>query len=302
MFIALYRNFKEALSNFSRNGWLSVAAISILVFSLYIVGLSYVIAMTGNTLMKNMQERMNISVYFNSSINEGEIMGIKTKLQNFKEIKSVEYVSKEKALEDFKKENSNNSTVMKALEEIGSNPLLASLVVRANDPIQYEALHQMISQSDFASSISRINYDKNRKVIDKFNSFVSQVKKFGLILGSIFVFIAILITFNTIRITIYVHKQEIEVKRLVGASNTFIKLPFIFEGVIYGVIAAIVSMVLIFVTVKFAGAYIAGEEFSSQLVNFFLNNVLIMLALEVALGAFLGVVSSLIAIGKYLKV
>lgn len=302
MFIAISRTFKEALSNFFRNGWLSIAAIFILVFSLYIVGLSYVIAMTGNSVIKATQEKMNVSVYFNSSVAEGEILGIKTELEKYKEVKSVAYISSEKALEEFKKENADVPTVMKALEEIGSNPLLASLVVQANDPSQYEALSQVIASSDFKDKISRINYDKNKKIIDKLNNFIAQVKKMGIILGSIFVIISILITFNTVRITIYVHKAEIEIKRLVGASNTFIKLPFIFEGVIYGLIATLLSMALIFATVKFAGTYVAGAGFSNQLVNFYLGNFWIMLGLQAALGVILGVVSSFIAMGKYLKI
>lgn len=302
MFIAISRTFKEALSNFFRNGWLSVAAIFILIFSLYIVGLSYVIAMTGNSMIKSTQEKMNVSVYFNSSVTEGEIMGIKTELEKYKEVKSVSYVSSEKALEEFKRDNADVPTVMKALEEIGSNPLLASLVVQANDPSQYEALSQVIAGSDFKDKISRINYDKNKKIIDRLNNFIAQVKKVGIILGSIFVIISILITFNTIRITIYVHKAEIEIKRLVGASNTFIKLPFIFEGAIYGVLAAALSMALIFATAKFAGTYIAGAGFSGQLVGFYLGNFWVMLGFQAALGVILGVVSSFIAMGKYLKI
>lgn len=279
-----------------------MAAISVLIFSLYIVGLSYVIAMTGNNVIKTMQEKMNISVYFNSSVSEDEILGIKNELEKFKEVKSVEYVSKIKALEDFRRENTNVPTVMKALDEIGTNPLLASLVIRVNDPSQFEALAQMISQSNFADKISRVNYDKNKTIIDRLNNFIAQVKKIGMILGGICILIAILITFNTIRITIYVHKQEIEIKRLVGASNTFIKLPFIFEGILYGIIAVLFSMVLIFVTVKFAGAYVAGEGFSSQLVSFYLEGFWIMLGLQLALGVLLGIISSFIAIRKYLKV
>lgn len=302
MFIALYRTFKEALSNFIRNGWLSVAAISVLIFSLYIVGLSYVIATTGNNIMKTMQEKMNISCYFNSSVSEEDILAIKNELEKFKEIRSVEYVSKTKALEDFKKENANVPTVMKALDEIGTNPLLASLVIRVNDPSQFEALAQMIGQSDFADKISRINYDKNKTTINRLNNFIAQVRKIGLILGSICILIAILITFNTIRITIYVHKQEIEIKRLVGASNTFIKMPFIFEGILYGVIAVIFSMTLIFITLKFAGTYVAGEGFSNQLVNFYLNGFWVMLGSQLAMGILLGIISSFIAIRKYLKV
>lgn len=302
MFIAISRTFKEALSNFYRNGLLSIAAISILVFSLYIIGLSYVIAMTGDGLIKTMQEKINISVYFNSSVSEGEIQDIKIGLGKFKEIKSVEYVSKTQALEAFKKENANVPTVIKALDEIGSNPLLSSLVIQANDPSQYDALAQVIAESDFRDKISRINYDKNKTIIDRLNNFIAQVKKVGMILGGIFVAIAILITFNTIRITIYVHKQEIEVKRLVGASNTFIKLPFIFEGMIYGIVASLFSMALIFATAKFAGAYVAGQGFSDQLVGFYMKDFWLMLGLQAALGALLGVISSFIAIRKYLKV
>ena len=102
--------------------------------------------------------------------------------------------------------------------------------------------------------------------------------------------------------TVESEKQEIEIKRLVGASNNFIKLPFVFEGVLYGVIAVVFSMVLIFVTIKFAGAYVAGEGFSNQLIEFYLNGFWTMLGSQLGLGVFLGMISSFIAIRKYLKV
>ena len=193
---------------------------------------------------------------------------------NYSEIKKVDYVSKDDALADFKKNNADNPIILQSLEEIGDNPLLGSLVVKANNPTDYDSVANYISSAPFKDDIARINYGKNKEVIDKLNNLVTEIRRIGLSLALLFSFIAILITFNTIRITIYTHKQEIEVMRLVGASNFYIRMPFIFEGITYGIIASIISMIFLLVTVKFAAPYISKLIPSESLVVFYFTNFL----------------------------
>jgi cell division transport system permease protein len=225
MFLVIWRTFKESFINFWRNGWLSVAAVSVLLLSLYVVGVLFVVTLTANSIIKNVEDKINVSVYFKSDVSEESILKDKADLENFSEIKSVDYISKDTALANFKRDNADEPVILQSLDEIGDNPLLASLVVKANNPADYQKIADYVSNAPFNGDVSRINYAKNKDFIDRLNNVLDHVKKIGLIMVAIFGAVSILIIFNTIRITIYTHRQEIEVMRLVGASNTFIRLP-----------------------------------------------------------------------------
>jgi len=302
MFLTIARTFKEATSNFVRNGWLSIATVSILVLSLYMVSTFFVVTLVVNDILKNTQDKADISIYFKTDVSEKDILSAKSNLEGFKEVKSVSYVSRAQALIDFNDYNADKPQILKAIEVIGGNPLPASLNVRANNPMQYQLITDYANKAYFSSSIDHINFDDNKETIDRLNNIIGIIRRLGIGFGAFFATISLLITFNAIRITIYTHRQEIEIMRLVGASNFFIRLPFIFEGIIYGVAASIVTMIILLVSVKFLTPYISSAVPSSNLVGFYLNNFWLLLGGQVILGSLLGVAGSVIAMRKYLKV
>jgi cell division transport system permease protein len=303
MFLIFARTFKESIKNFWRNGLLSVAAISIIAVSLCLISIVYLTTASVNKVIADFQQKVNVTVYFKSDVSEENILKIKKDLENYSEIKSVDYVSKDKALEDFKKNNADNPTIIKSLEEIGDNPLLPSLNVKATDPNKYESVASYISSAPFKDDVFRVNYAKNKPVIEKLNDSAKETRKIGTMIALLFGLMATLITFNTIRITIYTRKQEIEVMRLVGASNTYIRLPFIFEGITYGIIASVVSMALLFVTIKFLMPMISLKTIPSPiLLSTFYSNFIIVIGLQLFIGVVIGVFSGIIAIRKYLKI
>jgi cell division transport system permease protein len=301
--LKLWRTFKEGLINFIRNGWLSFATISVLALSFYVLSLIVFLGITSKLILENVQQKINVSIYFNPEVEETEILSIKGEIEKYrKEIKSIEYVSRERALEEFMASGEANDTINKAIEEIGENPLFAFLLIKANDPSYYETITQSIRRSSFNDKINRINFDTNKKMIEKLNGIISMVEKAGILLGSIFVLISILITFNTIRITIYSHKQEFEVMSLVGASRTYIKMPFVFEGLFYGTAAAIVATILLFITMKFISPFTRGAVSDGELMNYFTAHFWQYFGLMLLFGTVLGVSSSFIAIRRYLKI
>lgn len=302
MLLVIGRTFKESISNFVRNGWLSVAAVTVLFLSLYVISLLFVVTKTADNVLKNIQEKVNVSIYFKSDVVQDDIYKYKSELSTWPQIKSIEYVSRDQALENFKKNNANEPVIIKSLEELGENPLLASLVVKANNPTEYEKLVEDLGNVSFKGEISRVNYGKNKEIIEKLNGIISEIKKIGTSMVVLFGAIAVLITFNTIRITIFTHKKEIEIMRLVGASNSFIRLPFIFEGVSYAVIGLIISTVFVFITLKFITPFISTIIPSESLVSVFTGNFLWLIGLQFLVGIFLGVISSMIAIRRYLKI
>lgn len=298
----IQRTFKEGLDNFYRNGWLTFATVSVLAISLYIISATALLGVTANIVLKNIQDKINISVYFNQDVEEQTILDIKDQLVGFKEIKSIEYISKDQALEQFKRFGDSNQSISQALEELGENPLLSALVIKANDTSQYEEIANSLNTSSFAENISRIDFQENKAAIEKLASIIKIVEQVGITLGIVFIVIGVLITFNAIRLTMYAHRQEFEIMRLVGASNTYIRMPFIFEGIFYGVASAVIVLILLFITSQFLSPLTAGSIEGGSIVSFYLHNFFIILGLLLVSGIALGTLSAFIAIRRYLKI
>jgi cell division transport system permease protein len=302
MFLTITRTFRAALKSFIRNSWLSAGTSGILMLSLYVIGVLILITFASNSILQNIQQKANISIYFKPDVTETAINQIKGELEADSDIQSVDYVSKEKALEDFKKNNVNEQIIIDSLKEIGDNPLLSSLVIRAKDPNLYQKIYDDINKAGFKDEISRINYGKNKEVINKLNTLISSVKKIGMILEVLLVVISILIIYNAVRLSIYSRRYEIEVMRLVGASNAFIRLPYVFEGILYGTIASFISMFLLFLTVRSISSYVLAVAPTTNVTYFYLISFWKLLALQFFGGIFIGVASSWISMRRYLRV
>ena len=301
--LKLWRTFKEGWLNFRRNGWLSFATVSIITLSLFIVSLSLLLGLTTHYVLQSMRDKVTVSVSFNPDVPEERILQIREELMKYKkEIATVEYVSREDALSTFLAESGNDPVIAQAVQEIGENPLLASLVIKAVSPDNYEIIVSQIEKSTFQSDISRINYAKNKKIFTRLDRINKATQQVGLILGSAFVFIAILITFNTIRITIYSHRQEFEIMRLVGASNIYVRMPYMFEGIFYGISAAFMTTIALFVVAYFISPITQGAIPQGNFMGLYQQFFPLVLIGTIILGVLQGVISSSIAIRRYLKV
>lgn len=298
----LQRTFKEGLDNFRRNGWLSFATVSVLAISLYIISVTMIIGVSSTIVLKNIQNNLDVRVYFNSDFEDNQIQEIKNKLVGYQEIKSIDFVSKEQALEEFQKSNLSNPKIKQTLDEIDGNPLLSYLVIRAKNPSQYNLITKSISEASFFNEVSNIDYTQNKAAIDRLITIIKLVEQVGLSLGIVFVFIGVLITFNAIRLTMYAHRQEFEIMRLVGASNTYIKMPFVFEGIFYGLFSALGVMIALFVTSRLLIPITRGTIDGGNIMDFFLGNFFVILLLLIVAGVILGTVSAAIAIRRYLKI
>lgn len=302
--LKLWRTFREGMSNVRRNSWLSFATVAILSLSLFIIGLSGFIAYSTHLILENIKDKVNVTISFNPDVSEERIMEIRASLGRYtREVSSVEYIPREQALSEFLAQNGNDESVRKALDEIGENPLFSSLVVKATDPKYYEVIVKQVQGSSFKDDISRVNYEKNRKIFERIRLINGAATTAGLTLGSIFIAVALIITFYTMYITIHSHKQEFEIMRLVGASNLYMKMPFIFEGAFYGAVSSIVaSIFLLIVSYSLApmteGALPLGEDTRSLFLRY---SAVIFVGLLV-LGITLTTFSASLAIRRYLKI
>lgn len=295
------RVFQQGWRNFFRNGWLTFAAVSVLTLSLFIIAMTIAFGVVTHVLVKEAEANMNVSVYFHMDTDTAVIEEIRDSLEGADEIASVQYVSSDEALAQLRMVEGDDKSVDQSLDIIGYNPLLPSLVIRAEDPRQYEHIAAQLKTAHFADMISEINFDRNKDIIDRLSSFVGAVEKIGLSVGAMFVFIAVLITYNSIRLTVYSHRQEYEIMRLVGASNVYIKLPLVFEGMWYGIFAAISTFLLLLLTAQFVSP-IVGEAVQQGVALLFLQYSWIFLPALLLAGVLIGTIGGWIAVRKYLRV
>ncbi len=303
------RTLKTGFTNFYRNGWLSVATISIITVTLFIINIQFAVVISDNLLLNDIKERVSISVYFKPDTTEQDVLIAKDEFSRYQEVASIDYISKEKALEEFKKENVDNEIMLKSLDEIEINPFEPTLSVKAREPRDYDLIARAVNESAYKDFINTVNYDKYSNVIDSLGSEIDSNRQTGLALGITLTIIAILITFNSVRITMYAHSREIEIMRLVGSSNNYIRMPFVWEGILYGLISAAIALPLSFIYLKFVAIPEASgvvlpfsnsvyiEQFLREI---FVKNAVKIVPAELGAGILLGVISSVIAMGRYL--
>lgn len=302
MLTSLARIFKAGWQTFSRNTSLSAATVGIKVLTLFVFTSLVLFSFLTGQIVQSIQEKIDISLYFDSGVNEGEILKARDTLRQLPEVKSVEYISREDALARFRERHQNNEVIIQALEELGSNPLQPALAIRANDSSQYAAIATFIDGAPFKDQISKVNFTENQGVIERLNRLVSAIKRGGIALSLLLAGIAGVITFNTIRMAIYSFREEISIMKLVGATNWFARGPFVVVGVLASLIASVFALVILWPSVAFASPKIAAFVPGTDLYGFFLSHILGLFLLQTFVGIALGVASSMVAINKYLKV
>lgn len=298
----LQRVLKSGVINFRRNGWLSAATLSIMALTLLVVSILLMVNIVAGAVLINLQHKIDVSVYFKAEAIEEDILIVKSQLEKMTEVERVEYVSRDEALQKFKEKHQENPYLIQSLQELGENPLEASLNIKAKDPSQYEVITKFLEGIYYSNIVDKVDYRQNKEVIGKLSDIIINIKLIGLTLSGIMFLIVILVTFNAIRLAIYNSREEIRVMRLVGASNWFIRGPFLVEGVLYGVISSLVTMAILFPVFWLVSPKISGFLPIDNLFVYFRANSLSFLILLLGLGVILGVVSSFIAIRKYLKV
>ena len=302
MFTTLGRIIKSGLLNFWRNGWLSTATVLIMTVALITWTSIFLLNVVLTSVLDVLAEKVDVSVYFNLDTKEPDILTLKSKLENLKEVANVEYVSTDQALEIFKNRHANDDVLLKSIKELNINPLEASLNILAKDSTQYATIASFLNQDQFKNIISKINYTENKVVIDRLNNIIRVLRESGFVAGLILAFIAFLVAFNTVRLAIYSSREEITVMKLVGASNWFVRGPFIVEGVLHGIIASAFSFMVIIPGIGFLGPKLLNFLPEVNLMNYIGNNFWSLLLFQTLGGIILGVFSSWVAIRKYLKV
>lgn len=301
MLTVIWRIIYYGFKNFWRNTGPSLATVGTMIIALSVfLGLILFNVMT-NKAIELVQDKIDISVYFKPNTSEDEILNIKQSLETLPEVKNIEYVSKDKALEIFKQNHQNDEAIMQAISELNTNPLVASLNIRAKDPSQYALIANYISSSNLNNFIDNISYSKNQVVINRLVSIIHNVNQAGFVITLILALVAGLVIFNTIRLAIYSNREEIAIMRAVGASNTFVRGPYMIGGIFAGIIAAIISIIIFLPITYGVSPYLKVFIPNFDIFSYFGGNILILTFYQLLFGIGIGAFSSLIAVRKYLK-
>ena len=298
----LMRVINQGWTNFRRNSWLAFSTVGIMVLALLIFSGLVAFNVVSQNAIASLEEKVDVTAYLKTEVSEGAALEIARELENRSEVLFVNYVSRDQALEEFKKRHEDEELIQEALKELGQNPLQASLEIKARETAQYASLVSFLEQGRFGNLIDKIDFYENQTVISRIQKISSGLRVGGILVTLILSLIAVLVTFNTIRLTIFNQKQEIEIMRLVGASNWHIRGPYVVEGAIYGIIAGLAVLIIFYPIVYFTSPKIQAFIPSVNLANYFSNFSGEMLVLVLGSGISLGIASSLIAVRKHLKI
>ena len=307
MWMTLKRVFTGGAKNFARSGAVSFATVLIMTVTLTIVGsLIFLSAILTNTLA-SIQDKVDVNVYFVTNADERDIVAIQRKLEALPEVASVSYTSRDERLEEFRTRHENDELTLQALEELGDNPLGAALAIKANDPSQYAAIVEFLSEDPTVSPesgpiIDSINYFQNKAVIDRLTAAIDATEKAGLAIVVLFAIASTIIALATIRLAIYTARDEIAVMRLVGASNAYIRGPFIVAGVISGLVAAVIALIIFYPATWYVGETLTTWLGGFNLFEYYVSNFAMVFGILIGTGILVGALASWLAVRRYLKV
>jgi len=301
------RVVRTGFVNFWRNGFLSLASILVVTLSLMVFGGLIFFTTLTSTYLNAVKEKVDVNVYFTLNTEEADILHLKEALEGLPEVAAVQYISREQALEEFKARHADDTLTLQGLEEIGENPLPAALNVKAKEPQQYGSVAKFLEGPDALSSegktiVESVNYNRNKVVIDRLGNIIDSTQQLGYIITGVLIFISIAVTFNTIRLTIYASKDEIAVMKLVGASNMYIRGPFVVSGIMYGVVSAVVALLLFYPITYYMGNITRNFSEDFTLLSYYIANFGQIFAIILVAGIVLGAISSYLAVKRHLNV
>lgn len=305
-FTNLKRIFKAGLTSFFRNSFISFATVLIMTVTLVIIGSIMFVSATLSNVLDQVRDKVDVNVYFVVDAPEIEILEFKDQVEDLPEVSYVTYTTREDALTQFRERHKDDQLTLQALDELGENPLGASLAIKAVEPSQYESIAAFLDTdpvlgSGGVSIIDDVNYFQNKIVIERLNAITDAVERIGILLALVFIIASIIIAFNTIRLAIYSAREEIKVMRLVGASNMYVRGPFIVEGVLYGVVATVLTIIFFYPVTFYFAEYTQAWLGGVNLFEYYTSNFGLIFMGLLIFGIFLGVVSSFLAVQKYLK-
>lgn len=291
------RHFRESFRSIKRNAMMSIASISAVTVTLLIVGVFLTVMLNVNNMATGAEKDVQVQVFIDLTAKKADQDVLKKEIEKIDEVASIEYVTKDEALENLITDLGEEGKTFETYGEDG-NPLRDEFIVKTKDPKDIVTVASKIEKLD---NVFSVNYGE--EIVDKLFAAVKIVRNVGFVLIVGLLFTAMFLISNTIKITIFARKTEIEIMRLVGAKNSFIRGPFLIEGLLIGLMGSIIPIVVIVLSYNSIynsfPAKLFGTMFKMTEPNPLVFEVSIILAL---IGGFIGMWGSLISVRKFLKI
>ncbi len=307
MFTGIRRIVRAGFTGFWRSAYVSLASIFVITVTLFVIGSTMFIDQLLSTALQTIQKKVDINVYFDITASQEEIDAVKNAVSALPEVEHITYTSREEALANYREKKQNDEISMQALAELGENPLEANIAIQAKETSQYESIANFLEQQrdltakQGSTVITDVTYNDNKESINTLTSIINAVEKATFIIMIILIIAAVLITFNTVRLAIYTSREEIAIMRLVGASNMFIRGPFMIQGIMYGLVGGVFALLIIYPILTWVGPR-TETFFGFNLLTYFIGNFSHIFLVLVGIGIALGLVSSILAVARYLRV
>jgi cell division transport system permease protein len=304
--ITFSRIITTGLVNFVRNAWLAIAAMAVMVVTLTIVLFSLIANATFNNTIDQIRSKIDVSVYLKDSVTDTKAEDLMDDLKKLPNVESVSYVSKEEVLKKYLKDNEQNPELMSAVSQT-DNPLPATIRVKPRDLNKLDDIKTFLAKKDVAALQSdQPSYSGDRKeAIDKITHATNILQRAGIVTVLVFAIISVLIIFNTIQMAIFNRRDELTIMRLLGASTWYIRGPFVVESIVYGVLSAIISVVLIHSMFVAASSTLQATSLGLLDINYsaeyFKSHMWSLLLMQLLVGILIGAASSTVATRRYLK-
>ncbi len=307
--LTIRRILRAGILSFSRNAFVSFASILVMTVTLFTVGVTIFAGVILNSALIELRDKADVNVYFTENAPEQRILEMKASLEALSEVAMVEYLSREEALAAFRERHKNDQLTLSALDELGDNPLGAVLNVKAKEINQYEGISaflqdQQQAEAGGASVIDKINFydDQHRAALSRLQYITDSARVLGLWIIAILIATTLAISFNTLRLAIYGSRDEIQVMRLVGAGSFYIRAPFMVEGVLYGLIAGLVTLLIFYPLTWWLGGATGNFFGGVNIFSYYMQNFLYFFAVIIGTGVVLGAIASFLAVRRYLKI
>lgn len=293
--------------SFARSGSVSFATVLIMTVTLAVIGLLIFLSAILSHTLESIKDKVDVNVYFVTTAAEGEIIALQGRIAELSSVERVSYTSREEALAAFRARHADDELTLQALEELGDNPLGASLAIKAKNPEQYAEIVNFLSAepavgADGASLVDRINYFQNKVVIERLSAAIRATNEAGFFIILLFALASIVIAFATVRLAVFTARDEIAVMRLMGASNFFIRSPFVVTGIIAGAVAAVLVLLFFYPVSWYAGSAVSSWLGGFNLFSYYTEHFSLFFLILLGSGIFLGGVASYFAVRKYLKI
>ncbi|MEI6529466.1 MAG: permease-like cell division protein FtsX [Candidatus Falkowbacteria bacterium] len=301
--LSLYRIIKFSFQDIARNIWLTIVTITILLLALFTINTLLTVRVISDNAVAAVKEKINISLYLKADAPESEIMALKAKISNSDKVKSINYVSRQSALETFREKYKNNQAVLAALKELGRNPLSPSLTIVPKNFDESSLLINELKVIDNPIIESR-DFSDNTSILNKINAITKRVNEVGMFIVAIFILTSLLVVYNAIRVAIYTHRQEIEIMRLVGASNFFIYMPYIVSAFVYALLSILIVISVFYPFLSLLQPYLEVffMGYNVNILSYFVDNFTMIFGSQFLVVMLINVVASLFAVRKYARI